>query len=286
MDADHVDLLERSIGEAVVRVRADRAGLDTEQTLALLNPPRSNTRKISATGEETAENEGVRELRRMVPMVFMLLLWMGVFVSGQHLLMSTLEEKSNRVMEVLLSAVSPMQLMVGKIIGHGGVGLLITGIYSSLGLFALIYFAATHFIDPILFVYLGVYFFMAYFMISSLMAAVGGAVTDIREANTLMTPVMLIVMIPWFLWFPIIQDPNGLFATIISFVPPMTPFVMILRTSADEAVPFWQIPATIAWGYFCVIAMMWMASKIFRVGVLMYGKPPSFFQLLKWLRYS
>jgi ABC-2 type transport system permease protein len=127
---------------------------------------------------------------------------------------------------------------------------------------------------------------MAYFMIASLMAAVGSAVTDIREANTLVMPVMLIAMIPLILWLPISQDPNGGIATAFSYIPPAIPFVMILRIAADEPVPLWQIPATIAWGYACVLAMVWIAAKIFRVGVLMYGKPPSPFQLLKWLRYA
>jgi ABC-2 type transport system permease protein len=135
-------------------------------------------------------------------------------------------------------------------------------------------------------VYLFVFFFMAYFMIAALMAAVGSAVTDIREANTLVTPVMLIVMIPLFLWMPISQAPNGGIATTFSFLPPATPFVMILRLVADEPVPVWQIPVSIAWGYACVFGMIWLAAKIFRVGVLMYGKPPTPLQLIKWIRYA
>ncbi len=286
VDNDHVSLIEDRVGQAVVRVRASRAGLDPQRTLAMFKAPRSATRRMLESGEDTSETEVMRELKQMIPLVFMVLLWVGVFTAGQHLLMSTIEEKSNRVMEVLLSAVSPMQLMVGKIFGHGAVGLLITGIYASVGIAALIAFAAMKFIEPMSLLYLGIYFFMAYFMIASLMAAVGSAVSDIREANTLMTPVMLIVMIPWFLWMPIIQAPNGPLAQAFSWIPPMTPFVMILRVSADEPVPYWQIPATIIWGYVCVVAMMWIAAKIFRVGVLMYGKPPSPLQLIKWLRYS
>ncbi len=92
--------------------------------------------------------------------------------------------------------------------------------------------------------------------------------------------------VPWVLWMPISQSPNGSIATAFSFIPPMTPFVMIMRLGADEPVPFWQIPATVIWGYVCVAGMIWMAAKIFRVGVLMYGKPPTPFQMLKWLRYA
>jgi ABC-2 type transport system permease protein len=200
--------------------------------------------------------------------------------------MSTIEEKSNRVMEVLLSALSPFQLIAGKILGHGGVGLLIGVVYSSLGIAALIAASWTNLIDALDLVYLGVFFIMAYLMIASIMTAVGSAVSDLREANTLITPVMIVVMIPLILWMPISQAPNGGLAVAFSFIPPAIPFVMILRVTADEAVPAWQIPATILWGYACVLGMIWMAAKIFRIGVLMYGKPPSPLQLLKWVRYS
>jgi len=286
LDSQHTDLIERRIGQAIVRVRAADAGLEPDAAMALLRRPWSSTARLTDTGEFTPESSSTRELKQMIPMAFMMLLWIATFTAGQHLMMSTIEEKSNRVMEVLLSAVSPMQLMSGKIIGQGGVGLLIMAIYSSLGVGSLITFAAMHLIDPTDLIYLAVYFFMAYFMVASLMAAVGGAVSDIREANTLLTPVMLLMMVPLMLWLPISHDPGGPVATVFSFIPPTIPFAMILRVAADEPVPFWQIPATIAWGYLCMLAMMWMAAKVFRVGVLMYGKPPSPLELVKWLRYS
>jgi ABC-2 type transport system permease protein len=182
--------------------------------------------------------------------------------------------------------------MAGKILGQGGVGLLIILLYSALGLCGLFVVALTGVVQPRALVeftalaYLFVFFFMAFFMIASIFAAVGSAVTDIREANTLVTPVMFIVMIPLLLWMPISNAPNGGIATAFSFIPPATPFVMILRVAADEPVPLWQIPVTIVWGYICVAGMVWMAAKIFRVGVLMYGKPPSPLQLIKWVRYT
>jgi ABC-2 type transport system permease protein len=130
---------------------------------------------------------------------------------------------------------------------------------------------------------------MAYFMVASMMAAVGSAVSDLREANSLLTPVMMILMIPLFLWMPISQAPNGMLAQAFSFLPPAIPFVMILRVGSDEGVAphlWWQIPGTIVWGYLCMGGMVWMAGKIFRVGVLMTGKPPSPLELFRWIRYS
>jgi len=288
IDADHASFIERRIGRAVVRVRAKRANLDPDDMEAMLKRPRSTTRTVLEGGGTQEESTGLREIRsQIIPMAFMMLLWIAVFTSSQHLMMSTIEEKSNRVMEVLLSAVSPFQLMAGKIIGHGCVGLLIMSIYSGLAIISLVALTMMHLIDLSDLAFLFVFFIMAYFMIASIMAAVGSAVTDIREANTLITPVMFVVMIPLLLWMPISQAPNGTLATVCSYVPPAIPFVMILRVASDEGVkPAWEIPLTIVWGFACVLGMVWMAAKVFRVGVLMYGKPPSPLQLLKWLRYA
>ncbi|MCH7573102.1 MAG: ABC transporter permease [Planctomycetes bacterium] len=285
-DSDHASLIRQRLGKSIVRVRAQRAGYEPEQVMAIIKSPSADTKRILAEGGIADETKGDRALRKMIPMVFMMLIWIGVFTSAQHLLMTTIEEKSNRVMEVLLSAVSPFQLMAGKILGHGGVGLLIVSIYGSVIFAALIAFSFFHLIDPMDIVYLVVFYLMAYFMIASMMAAVGSAVSDIREANTLVTPMMLILMVPLMLWPVIIEAPNGPIATWCSFIPLAAPFAMILRLAAEEPIPIWQIPVSIVWGYICVFGMVWGASKIFRVGVLMYGKPPSPLELIKWMRYS
>jgi ABC-2 type transport system permease protein len=286
VDNDHAAFIEQQLGDAIVRVRADRAGLDPDRAMAMLRRPASSTRRVLAGGEEAAEGEGTRIAKQMIPMAFMMLLFAGVFTGGNHLMMSTIEEKSNRVMEVLLSAVSPLQLMGGKIIAQCGVGLLLVVIYATLPLVGLFAFDQQDKVELVNIAYLFIYFFMAFFMVGSIMAAVGSAVTDIREANTLITPVMIMVWIPWILWMPISQAPNGPVALAFSFIPPAVPFIMILRLAADEPVPLWQVGASIVWGYACVVGMIWMAAKIFRVGVLMYGKPPSPFQMLKWVRYT
>jgi ABC-type Na+ efflux pump permease subunit len=284
MDTDHVGLIENRVGEAIVEVRARRAGFDLEETSALMRRPDADTKRLLESGDVKSESVGVRAAKQMIPMILMFLLWGATFSTGNQLLMSTIEEKSNKVMEVLLSAVSPLQLMSGKIIGLGVVGLIIVAVYSSLGIAGLVVAARFDLIKPIQLVYFALYFFMAYFMVASMMAAVGSAVSDLREANSLLMPVMMLLIIPLMLWMPISQSPNGSLATAFSFIPPAIPFVMILRIGADEAVPLWQIILTLGWGYLCVIAMVWMASKVFRVGVLMYGKPPSPLELIRWVR--
>lgn len=286
ISSEHTTIIERRVGQAIVRVRAELAGLDLAATRAMLDRPRADTDRFLAAGGAARESEAGREIRRtMLPMAFMMLLWIAVFSVGQHLLNSTIEEKSNRVMEVLLSAVSPMQLMTGKILGQGVVGLIILVVYSSMGIAGLIYASLSNMIDPITFGLFAIYFFIAYALIAALMTAVGSAVSDIREANSLLTPVMIVLFIPLLLWMPITQSPNGLIATVFSFIPPIIPFVMVLRIASDTPPPVWQILLSLVWGGFCVFATIWLAAKIFRVGVLMTGKPPTPRELLKWLTY-
>ena len=96
---------------------------------------------------------------------------------------------------------------------------------------------------------------------------------------------MLVMVVPLILWLPISEDPNGVLATVASFVPPLTPFVMILRTTGSaEPVAIWQIVATILWGTATTVGFVWLAARIFRVGVLMQGKPPTPLELLRWIR--
>ena len=222
-----------------------------------------------------------------MPIAFLMLLWISVFTSGQYLLMSTIEEKSSRVIEVLLSAISPMQIMLGKILGQGGIGLTILLVYGGVALFSASTFKFMSMIPMESLGWLLLYFIMAYGIVASMMAAIGSAVNDVREASALMTPVMMVLIIPMILWMPISQNPMGLFARSMSFVPPLTPFVMVVRVGQpDIVIPMWEMIATGMVGLLGVVFMVWAAKKIFRVGILMYGQPPSVMGLIKWLRYA
>jgi ABC-type Na+ efflux pump permease subunit len=279
----HTEQLQNICADAVVRARVQGAGMNLESARSIVQKPQALTRRLSPAGGEAPEST---EWRIFIPMGFMMLLWIATFTSGNYLLTTTIEEKSNKVMEVLLSAVSPFQLMSGKLLGQAAVSFLMLAMYGGLGIASMIALAKMDLSPTLHLVYLTLYFFMAFFMIASIMAGVGSAVSELREAQSLITPAMMLLMVPLLLWFPIINDPNGVLATITNFIPPLIPFVMILRvTSASEPVPFWQIIATLVAGYSWMIVMIWMCAKIFRVGVLMTGKPPTPIELLRWLRY-
>ena len=277
-----IGLIDDAARRAVVDARIRAADLDPAKIRDLSNPPRGEVKSVTKDG-----NVKTNEIAKLfVPAAFMFLIWIAVLTSGQYLLTSTIEEKSSRVMEVLLSAVSPMQLLAGKIAGQACVGLMILVVYASAGIIALISATMYDLIDPMMLVYLVVYFMIAFASMACLFAAVGSAVSDIREAQSLIGPVMIVLVIPMALWMPILQNPNSTFAQICSFVPPISPFVMILRLAGTETVPVWQIPATMLLGAVTVYVMAWMAAKIFRIGVLMYGKPPNLPTLIRWIRMA
>ncbi|HSK08047.1 MAG TPA: ABC transporter permease [Vicinamibacterales bacterium] len=282
LDDRLVDHLQDALRDAIVAARLEEAGMDPARAEGLTEVERPTSTTVTATGEQ----ETNELLNVLLPAVFMGLLLVSVITSGQYLLTSTVEEKSTRVVEVLLSAVSARELMTGKIIGQMGVGLVVLGLYAGLGILGLISFAAIGLLDPMLIVYLLIFFVLAYFSIAAMMAAIGAAVNEMREAQSLMTPVMLVIMVPWILWMPISRDPNSLLAVVLSYVPPLSNFVMLLRLTSSSPPPAWQAWLAIVVGLAGVYVLLWAAAKVFRVGLLMFGKPPSMRTLVRWARMS
>jgi ABC-2 type transport system permease protein len=161
------------------------------------------------------------------------------------------------------------------------------GMYGALGIAGLVSAAMGDLVSPGLLLMMLVYFVMAYVFVSTMMASVGSAVNDLREAQSLITPAMLVLTLPMMLWLPISEQPNGWIATIFSFIPPVIPFVMVLRiTASSEPIATWQVVLSLVWGFAWVGVFIWAGAKIFRVGVLMQGKPPTPRELLKWIRMA
>jgi len=279
---NHTGVVTTAASRSIVNVRLRRLGHNPENIRSLLHRPSVATTRLAEDGGETLDNEVAR---RLIPMAFMMLLWIATFTSGNYLLTTTIEEKSNKVIEVLLSAISPMQLLAGKILGQAGVSTVILCMYGSVVMAGLVAFAMLDLIPIYHLVLFATYFVIAYFMIATIMTAVGSAVSELSDAQSLMGPIMLLLLVPLLLWPILLEHPNGLVATITSFTPPLLPFIMILRvTTSTEPVATWQIILSIVIGFGSVIAMVWMCARIFRIGVLMQGKPPSILQLAKWIR--
>ncbi|MDG2423230.1 MAG: ABC transporter permease [Phycisphaerales bacterium] len=278
----HTELLEDAARTALIEARVIQEGMDPTIVQRLTATPWADTVRLIEGGDEKTE---IGDLRRFLPMAFMIIIWLTTFISGNYLLTSTIEEKSNRVMEVLLSAVSPMQLMTGKIIGYAMVTAVMVAMFSSLAIAFLIMASVLDLITPMQIILLCIYLVMAYLMVAAIMAGIGSAVSDMRDAQTLLGPVSFAVMIPLFLSPVVAEEPNGIVAIVTSYIPPLTPFIMVLRLVATEPVPAIEIWLSLAWGFLCALGLIWLASRIFRVGVLMQGKPPNPIQMMKWISY-
>ena len=268
------------IGDAVVDARLAAGGMDTSRVRSLIARPHAVSKTVTEAGaEETNEIAAV-----LLPGGFMLLLWISSFTAGQFLLTSLVEEKSLRVMEVLLSAVSPLELLTGKIFGQAGVGALVLAVYVSLGSGALVHAGLAGLLTAKLLALLAVFFLLSFLLIASVMAAVGSVVDDLRSAQSLLAPVLFLLTLPTMLWLPISRAPSSTFATVMSFVPPFGPFVTVLRLAGREPPSTAQIAGSIAAGTLSVVASIWAAGKVFQVGVLLYGKPPTLRAMMGFLR--
>jgi ABC-type Na+ efflux pump permease subunit len=272
--------VQQAVREAIIGARFKARSLDRAQVNDLTTVPRVS----SVTVSDSADRGTVGGFQFVLPLAFMFLLFMGVMGSGQGLLTTTIEEKSSRVIEVLLSAVSPMQLMAGKLLGHMAISLLAMSLYIAMGFAVLTSFSLFGLLPFSLIPYLFVFFLLAFFTIGSLMMAIGSAVNDMREAQSLMLPMTLLLIVPWFLWMPISRDPDSTLSVVVSFLPPVNSFGMLLRLASNHPPPAWQVWLSIGIGVAGVVGAVWFASKVFRIGLLMFGKPPNFGTLVRWVR--
>jgi ABC-2 type transport system permease protein len=273
-------VIDGSLRDAIVEQRALSRGLDLASLEQLMNVRPRDALTVTAGGEHGAG----AVFQAVLPMAFLMLLFMSVTVSSQALMSATIEEKSSRVIEVLLSAVSPLELMAGKVVGQLGVGLSVLSVYAATGLLVLKKNALLPLLDPLLLVYLLVFFLTAYFFVASLMAAIGAAVSELRDAQALLMPVMLILVLPWLLSAPISRDPSSPLAVTLSFVPPVNSFAMLLRVASATPPPAWQILLSIAIGVASAWLALKFAAKVFRIALLLHGKPPSLGTFLRWAR--
>jgi ABC-type Na+ efflux pump permease subunit len=269
-----------SLREAIINARVRAQHLDRVSLDEIARVPRAR----SVTVTKDSERVTVGAFNRIMPFAFVGLLLVSVLMGGQGLMMSTVEEKTSRVIEVLLSAVSPFELLAGKIVGQMAVSLVVLGLYIVLAFMLLASFAMFGLLDLSLVFYLLIFFVITYVTIGAAMAAVGSAVNEMREAQSLMMPIMLVLMVPWVLAAPIAREPNSTFSTAISFTPPVNTFAMLLRLTSSAPPPSWQVWVTIAIGLVSVVGSVWCASQVFTIGLLMHGKPPDLKTLVRWIR--
>ncbi len=217
-----------------------------------------------------------------LPMGVMMMMFMVIFMASQPMLESVLEEKSQRIAEVLLGSANPFQLMSGKLLGTVAGSLTVFAIY----LLGMAFVAQNrgwtdsvpfHLVPWfVVFQILGVLFYAAIFM------AVGASVSQLKEAQSMLLPVWMMLMSPLFIWIFIVQDPNGSIAKWFSLFPPATPTTMMLRMSTGQTIPLWQPILGMVLTFLATVFIVIIAGRIFRVGILWQGKTPKLSEIIKW----
>jgi ABC-type Na+ efflux pump permease subunit len=275
-------VLHEALRQSLVSSRLKASSLDQAAVEATMRVERPNSIIVAAGGEQRSQ----RGFNRAMPFILGIFLFMGVMMGGQTLMTSTVEEKSSRVVEVLLAAVSPIELMWGKLIGQLGAGLLVMFVYIAIGLLALYQFALIGLLDPMLVVFLLLFFLITYLVFGALMMAIGAAVSQLADAQSLMGPIMLLLVLPYVMAPFIGQAPNSTFSIAMSFIPPLNTFAMLARMASSSPPPMWQPWATALVGVGAAALAVWFAAKIFKIGLLMHGKPPSFATMIRWARMA
>ncbi len=287
-DIDLIQRLQNGLSEIINARRLQNAGYDPSLIKELTQKVDFKTIKV-VKGEEKARGFDQEFLSSMI---FLFILYMTIIVYGSSIMRGVIEEKSSRIVEVLLSSTNSFELMMGKLLGVGSVGLVQYIIWAGMGMAAV--FVATNSmpgiaqyinVSPVVLFYFVLFFVVGFFTFSTLYAAVGAMCSDMQDAQSFSTPVTLLIVIPFFVSFTVIKDPTTTLAQVLSFMPFFTPLIMFLRISLVMP-PLWEILLSLVINALTIVGIIWISARIYRVGILMYGKRPTVPEIVRWIRYQ
>ena len=277
--------VRNALVRAVRDARLDERGVGAEVMRAVNQPVRMRSAKSGGGGGGEAD----RGQGFFLVFGAGFVIYLTILMYGQVILGAVIEEKETRIAEILFSSIRPFTLMSGKLVGVSLVALTQFAIWglAFAGLGA--YFAglgggvAVPRVPPAVYAYVVLFFLMGYFIYATLYALVGSMVTTSQEGGQLSMPIILLLVVGFYLAFPVIRSPNSSFAVWVSLVPFFAPITMLIRIVAAEP-PAWQIALSLGLGFATVASMLWLAGRVYRVGMLMYGKRATIPEVLKWVR--
>jgi ABC-2 type transport system permease protein len=291
-DYQAVSSIRRALDRAVISDRLNHLGIQVGSMDDLVRPVDFTLVKIRKAGEAVEKGQTF-----VVAIALSMVLYLTLLVYGVMTMRSVLEEKTTRVVEILVSSARPFELLAGKLLGVAGIGFTQYLIWGGLGALLSIYGAAAaanlglskaiqlFHIPASLMVYTIIFFLAGYFLYASLYAAVGAMVPSDDELQLLQLPITLVIVTAFLLFPAVMRDPTSRLSIFVSLIPFLSPILMLFRI-ALQTPPFWQIALSLALCIGTTVAVVYFAAKIYRVGILMYGKRPSLGELLRWLKYT
>lgn len=278
------------VNRGLQRIHLSARGLAAEEIERLLSSVKVDAVQLSKTGQQ--KKGGTASF--LIGFMLTALLLIPSFVYGLEIMRGIIQEKTDRVVEVLVSSMTPSQLLVGKILGVAAVGLTQIGVWLIMAALAGVFAATTatfagvdvlQFLHASFFVYFVVFFILAYLTYVCAYAIGGAACNSEREAQQLIMPITMIMMLPWFLMAAIITNPDSTLTVAFSLAPVFGPLTMFVRTLVGDP-PMAHILISILVSIATISGLMWITSKIFRVGVLSYGKRPTIPELWRWVKVA
>lgn len=279
--------IRSSLKQAIVEERMQRAGISPEKVAEVSKDITINF--INERGERETPMA-----KWAISFAMGILLYISILVYGLYVMRGVIEEKQSRIIEVLLSSVKPFQLMLGKVTGIGLVSLTQVTIWVG-SMFVISTIAAGQAIAfgnfqipriPLgLVAFMLIYLVLGYFLYSTLYAMIGAMVSSEEDGQQMQMPVTLLLVLPYIMSSFVLSKPDGTAAVILSLIPFFSPILMFMRITVQQP-PWWQIALSIVLLIGAILGAVWVAAKIYRVGVLMYGKRPSLPELMKWLKYT
>jgi len=275
---------------AIQRQRLAGRGIDSNTIDALSSEVPVDSVQFSRSGEQKKGGEG----NFIVGFVFAALLIIPSFIYGLETMRGIVQEKSERIVEVLVSSMTPRELLTGKILGVAAVGLTQVAVWLTLiaavGAFGaasamVAGFNVSQFLRPMVFVYFLLFFILGYLTFVCIYAIAGAACNTDKEAQQLVAPIQMLMMVPWFVMVAIITNPDSTFAVALSLMPVYGPITMFVRTLVSEP-PVWHVITSIAVSIVTIAVFFYVTAKIFRVGILSYGKRPTIPELWRWLKVA
>jgi ABC-2 type transport system permease protein len=284
------DTLKDALNQAIRSQRLADANINERVLDDLSRDVEFVARSINEKGEE---KDG--DMLFFASLAIGMMIYISLTIYGQVIMGAVVEEKETRIAEILFSSARPFELMFGKLVGVGLAGLTQLGIWVA-SLAALLAFLATQGdmqplfgslpqITPLMVIYFFVYFLLGYFIYASIFALIGSMVTTVQEGGQFSFPPIMLMLAGFYMCFAVIRDPNSGFSFWVSISPLFAPLTMPVRILA-ETPPFWQIALSMALNLLAIAALVWIAGRVYRVGMLMYGKRATIPEVFKWIRQA
>jgi ABC-2 type transport system permease protein len=275
-----------AINNTLRELHAQELNLTEEQTTDMLRWINVEGMGLVTVDKKTGEQQEAEKTNEMqsflIPYVLLILMFMLVMLSAIPLLSSVMEEKNEKIAEVLLGTITPFQFMMGKVLGGIGVALTTAGIYIIAAVFTLTYLGFDSLIPYHVLPWFFIYTILFIIMVGSAMAALGATCNDNKDAQSLTFPAMLPVIIPMFLIAPVISDPIGPLATTMALIPPFTPTIMVIRMASSVTIPLWQPIVGLVGVLLFTLLTVWIGARIFRTAILIQGQKPTLANLYKY----